>query len=134
MRRSLLLPLAVAAVLVAAPSAGAASIWTPIDSGQTTGAITAIEYQGPDRFWYATSNGKLARRVGDVWRWDDPRAGGRVVMAERDGMVVTVVGDESPEAVLAALRALPDLGDPEPMGRKVRRAVGDLLDWLSPTP
>ena len=41
-----------------APSANAATIWTPIDSGQT-GTITAIDYQSPDRFWYATANGRL---------------------------------------------------------------------------
>jgi hypothetical protein len=45
-------------LLVAAGAAHAASIWTPIDSG-TTDTISAIVYQSPTRFWYATTNGKI---------------------------------------------------------------------------
>src|SRR5215218_1732143 len=35
-----------------------AGIWSEIPSG-TTEEITAIEYQGADRFWYATGSGKI---------------------------------------------------------------------------
>jgi hypothetical protein len=49
-----------AAVLLASGAAAqAASIWFPIDSG-TTDTISAIVYQSPTRFWYATTNGRLA--------------------------------------------------------------------------
>lgn len=72
------------------------------------------------------------RRVGDVWQWDDPRVGGRVVVAEHDGMVITIVGDESPEAVLEAMEAMPRPGGGEPFARRLRRACGDVLESLSP--
>ena len=38
-----------------------AGIWTAIPSG-TSDTISAIEYQGDGRLWYATTNGKLAHR------------------------------------------------------------------------
>jgi photosystem II stability/assembly factor-like uncharacterized protein len=41
-----------------------AGIWTSIPSG-TTDTISAIEYQGPTRFWYATTNGKIGYRQPD---------------------------------------------------------------------
>jgi hypothetical protein len=44
-----------------------AGIWSEIPSG-TTEEITAIEYQGADRFWYATGSGKIFRRVGGVFQ------------------------------------------------------------------
>jgi hypothetical protein len=69
----------------------------------------------------------------DAWRWTGPRAGGRVLVLERDGVVVTLVGDESAEAVLEAARALPDgHGGGEPFGSRFRRACGDALEALSP--
>lgn len=40
-----------------------AATWTPVTSGTTEG-ITAVEYQGADRFWFATANGKIFRQVG----------------------------------------------------------------------
>lgn len=48
--------------LVVAGRAQAAT-WTPVASG-TTDDITAVEYQAADRFWFATANGKIFRRVG----------------------------------------------------------------------
>jgi len=47
------------ALLVPAAAAHAASIWTPINSG-TTETISAIVYQSPTRFWYATTSGTIA--------------------------------------------------------------------------
>src|SRR3954469_22705572 len=60
------LPLAALALLGLAPSADAAT-WTEIPSN-TTEDITAIEYQGADRFWYTTGAGKIFRRVGGVFQ------------------------------------------------------------------
>jgi anti-sigma factor RsiW len=75
----------------------------------------------------------LRRVDDDVWQWDDPRAQGRVVVVAHDGMVVTVVGDESPEAVLGAARALPGVGgESAAFARRLRRACGDVLEALSP--
>jgi len=51
-------------VLAGPASAG---IWTPVESN-TTEDITAIEYQGPDRFWFTTGGGKIFRRVGGVFQ------------------------------------------------------------------
>jgi hypothetical protein len=47
------------AVLIPASAADAASIWTPISSG-TSDTISAISYESPTRFWYATTNGRIA--------------------------------------------------------------------------
>ena len=49
-------------LLYAGPAA-ADDIWTEIPSG-TSNQITAIEYQGDDRFWFTTSDGEIYRRVG----------------------------------------------------------------------
>lgn len=57
--RRLTVVLAFFAVLVPAAAAHAASIWTPINSG-TADTISSIVYQSPTRFWYATTNGKIA--------------------------------------------------------------------------
>lgn len=74
------------------------------------------------------------RRVGDVWLWDDERAEGRVVISQHDGVVITVVGDESPEVVLEAARSLPAPGGAAAgsFGRRLRTAAGDVLETLSP--
>ncbi len=57
---------ALAALCAFAPGAQAAT-WTPIASN-TTEDITAIEYQGADRFWFTTGSGKIFRRVGGVFQ------------------------------------------------------------------
>ncbi len=62
-RRCLLI--ALAALGASAPAARAAT-WTEISSG-TAEDITAIEYQGPTRFWYATGAGHIFKRVGDTF-------------------------------------------------------------------
>jgi hypothetical protein len=46
---------------MALPQVAMAGIWTQLPSG-TTDTINAVEYQGDDRFWYATTNGRLAYR------------------------------------------------------------------------
>lgn len=65
------------------------------------------------------------------WQWQTAEVDGRVVVFERDGLVVTVVGDESGEAVLQAARSIPG---PRPLSvfQRLRQAGGDLLDVLSP--
>ncbi|HTN25765.1 MAG TPA: hypothetical protein VL120_17390 [Solirubrobacteraceae bacterium] len=57
--------IALAALGATAPAARAAT-WTEISSG-TTEDITAIEYQGPSRFWLATAAGHVFKRVGDTF-------------------------------------------------------------------
>jgi hypothetical protein len=44
-----------------------AATWTEMPSG-TTEDITAIEYQGADRFWFGTGAGRVFRRVGGVFQ------------------------------------------------------------------
>lgn len=64
----LLLTMLVAAVAAGALTGAAhanGSTWTEIASG-TTEDITAIEYQGPNRFWWATGAGTIFRRVDGV--------------------------------------------------------------------
>jgi photosystem II stability/assembly factor-like uncharacterized protein len=55
--------LAAAIVALLAPAAGSAATWAPVASN-TTEDISAIEYQGPDRFWFTTANGKIFKRLG----------------------------------------------------------------------
>ena len=59
--------LAAATAALILPASGSAATWTPATSN-TTEDITAIEYQGPDRFWFTTANGKIFRRVGGVFQ------------------------------------------------------------------
>lgn len=68
-----------------------------------------------------------------AWRWDAEPCDGRLVVLEADDMVVTVVGDEGADAVLAAAAALPDsrdLSTRQRLGRGIARA----LELLSPMP
>jgi hypothetical protein len=63
-----LLATAVAALTLGATALPAsAGIWTEVASN-TTEDITAIEYQGADRFWFVTANGKIFKRVGGVFQ------------------------------------------------------------------
>jgi len=52
--------------LGAAAAPASAGIWTEVPSG-TTEDITAIEYQGADRFWFTTGNGKIFKRIGGTF-------------------------------------------------------------------
>jgi len=56
---------AVAMAGALAPGAQAAT-WSEIPSG-TTEDITAVEYQGPGRFWFATGAGNIFTRAGDAF-------------------------------------------------------------------
>jgi photosystem II stability/assembly factor-like uncharacterized protein len=56
----------VSALGLALPQVAMAGIWTPLPSG-TNDTISAIDYQADDRFWYATTNGRLAYRQGGVF-------------------------------------------------------------------
>jgi photosystem II stability/assembly factor-like uncharacterized protein len=51
---------------MALPQVAMAGIWTPLSSG-TNDIISAIDYQADDRFWYATTNGRLAYRQGGAF-------------------------------------------------------------------
>jgi hypothetical protein len=53
--------------LGAAAGPASAGIWTPVASN-TTEDITAIEYQGADRFWFTTGAGKIFKRVGGTFQ------------------------------------------------------------------
>lgn len=55
-----LLVAAIAALALLAPAADAAT-WTEVPSG-TASEITAIEYQGDDRFWFTTASGAIFKR------------------------------------------------------------------------
>lgn len=65
------------------------------------------------------------------WQWQTPEVDGRVVVFERDGMVVTVVGDESGAAVLEAARSIPG---PRPLSvlQRLRQAGAEILEAVSP--
>lgn len=65
------------------------------------------------------------------WRWETPEVDGRVVVFERDGMVLVVVGDEPGDAVLEAARSIPP-PRPLPLGQRLRRMGTEVLEVLSP--
>ncbi len=65
------------------------------------------------------------------WRWEGDEIAGRVVVFERDGVVVTVVGDEPGEAVTDAARSVPE---PRPLSlaQRVSDAGVGVFEALSP--
>lgn len=69
--RTLFLAVALALAGTATAHAG---IWTEVPSN-TTEDITAVEYRGGDRFWFATANGKIFRRVGGAFQSEYTAAG-----------------------------------------------------------
>lgn len=106
-----------------------------------SGGVHVLYEKGDHRLSLFEQRGDLGdlppnvTRIGDVWRWDDARTGGRVVVVERGDVVVTVVGDESAEVVLDAARSLPNAegGAPgRPFVRRLAGACGDVLEALSP--
>jgi hypothetical protein len=62
-RRSALAALAAALGLLVVAPAARAEIWQPVATG-VTADIDALEYQGANRLWIATSDGTLYRQVG----------------------------------------------------------------------
>lgn len=60
-RTGALAAVAIAIALLATAAIARGGIWTQVPSG-TTAAIDAIEYQGPDRFWFVTDDGRIYRR------------------------------------------------------------------------
>ena len=65
MRARLTLVLMAAATIALPGRAAGAGIWTPVASG-TTASIDTIEYQGGDRLWYVTDDGRIYRRSGET--------------------------------------------------------------------
>ena len=65
------------------------------------------------------------------WRWEAPEVGGRVVVFERDGLVVIVVGDEPGDAVVDAARSIPP-PRPRSLGQRVRELGAEVLEALAP--
>ncbi len=79
------------ALLALTTTAQAATIWTPISSG-TSDTISAIVYQSPTRFWYATTNGKIQYFNGSAFV-----AGGGVTPGENfTGMAFQPAGTAGP--------------------------------------
>ncbi len=62
-RGAAMLAIAAAALAMALPASAGAVSWSQIPSG-TSSAITAVEYQGPTRFWFTTSSGDIFGRNG----------------------------------------------------------------------
>jgi anti-sigma factor RsiW len=95
--------------------------------------LSLFEEEGrldPDRL---PGQGRHVRVDGeDGWQFEGGSEAGHVAVVQRGALVVTIVGDESGEVVLAAARGLP--GRPAAaLGTRLRRACGDALDLLSPT-
>lgn len=65
------------------------------------------------------------------WRWEGGAAQGRIVVFETGLLVVTAVGDEPGDAVLEAMRSLPEPSGPSLVDR-LRRGAAELVEGLSP--
>lgn len=65
------------------------------------------------------------------WRWESDEVDGRVVVFERDGLVVTVIGDEPGQAVTEAARSVP-APRPLSLAQQVNEAGLSLFEALSP--
>lgn len=76
--------------------------------------------------------GELVEGDPATWRWESDGVAGRVVVLERDGVVVTAVGDEPGDAVLSAARSVPE-ARPLSLVQRVRRAAAQVLRELSPS-
>ncbi len=65
------------------------------------------------------------------WRWESDEVDGRVVVFEREGLVVTVIGDEPGDAVTQAARSVPE---PRPLSlvQRLGEAGVRLFEALSP--
>ncbi len=65
------------------------------------------------------------------WRWETEEVDGRVVVFEREGLVVIVIGDEPGDAVTRAARSVPEPRPPSIVQRLAEAGAG-ALDALSP--
>lgn len=76
-------------------------------------------------------DGATKTRLGDddAWLWDGPVIQGRVVVTEHHGVVVTAIGDEPGEAVLEAVRSLPNPQSPSNV-RRLQRLTDRVLESL----
>jgi hypothetical protein len=94
--------------------------------------LSVFEQEGALDFTALPDHGTRLEIDGSpAWRWDAGLAEGRVLVIDRGALVVTLVGDESGAAVLAAAAALP--GSPHvALETRLRRACGEALDMLSP--
>lgn len=71
--------------------------------------------------------------VGGVagWRWESDEFDGRVVVFQREGLVITVIGDEPGEAVTEAAGSVPG-ARPRSMAERLGHAGARVLEVLSP--
>ncbi len=76
-------------------------------------------------------DGPTKIKLGDdyAWLWGGPVIQGRVVVTEHHGVVVTAVGDEPGEAVLEAVRSLPNPQSPSNL-RRLRSLADRVLESL----
>lgn len=94
--------------------------------------LSVFEARGRLDFSSLPAGGRRLDVAGaDGWRWETDDVDGRVVVFEREGMVVTVVGDEPGDAVLVAARSIPG---PRPLSpfQHLNDAAAGALDALSP--
>lgn len=105
----------------------------------TPGGIQLVYERGPFGLSVFATEGRLQRaglpeactKVGSAWRWDHPAAAGRVMVAQRGDLVVTVVGDESAGAVVDAIGSFPSSRRAD-LGTRLRRGWNRALDALTP--
>ncbi len=113
-------------MLVAAPGARA-GIWQPVAAPNTSEIITAIDYQGGDRFWIAMS-GKIFKRSGNGWQkqLDQPGVVFNDLEFNSTGTIGIAVGDahELWRYSGGQWTKLPPLKSPYPADAQYCRAPG----------
>ncbi|MGI8758692.1 MAG: anti-sigma factor family protein [Acidimicrobiales bacterium] len=94
--------------------------------------LSVFEARGRLDFSALPAGGRRIDVAGaDGWRWETEGVDGRVVVFEREGMVLTVVGDEPGKVVADVARSLPGPRPLSPLQRLNEVAVG-ALEALSP--
>lgn len=68
-----------------------------------------------------------------AWRWNAKPASGRLLVIEEHDITVTIVGDEPGDAVLSVAAEMPHWRS-LPIEQRVKRAVANALELLSPAP
>ncbi|MBW8825124.1 MAG: zf-HC2 domain-containing protein [Acidobacteria bacterium] len=112
---------------------------------RSSGAVQIVYRRGVSRLTVYESRGRLDRSMvpveatrlsisgSDAWAWDHPSGTGQVIVLGVDGLVVTLVGDDSPEALQAVAKALP--GPPRAgLLRRLQHASSGALHHLGPGP